>query len=96
MKNNKNAISFMTLRILPLSDEDKQFITSEQLSAYKNTVEYANLMKCISEFKNSYKLAPLVSRFFIKDSYKEELKHNCDALRHIVDKSKEKEIDISK
>lgn len=86
MKNNKNAISFMTLKILPLSDEDKQFIVSEEVTSYQNSKEYADLIKIINEFKNSYKLSPCVNRFAIKNSYQKELKQKCDNLRHLVDK----------
>ena len=74
----KCGISYFTMRILPLSKIDKEFLLNQDKNLLKNNNEYLELLNKIYVFKHSYSNTPIVQRFAIKESYKNELQEKFD------------------
>ena len=81
IKPLKCGISPSLMRILPLSEENKNFLLNSDAKVLDKHPEYSDLLKSIYEFKRHYMSSPWVVRDEIKNSFKKEINSNCDKLR---------------
>ncbi len=92
----KCGINYFTMRILPLTDEQKEYLLKQDKNQLKNCSEYNKLLGLIYEYKNSYHLAPLVNRYNLKQSYVKEFNEAYSAFAKSQELNNTKTNEITK